>query len=235
MARVPRHRQWTDGLCYHVLNRGHNRDTVFPADEDRQAFLGLLARYRDRFAARLYDYCLMTNHFHLVLQFPDPRALSAFMAGLLRAYVHHLHRRYGFVGHLGQGRFQSPAVACDAYLLSCGRYVERDPLAAGLVEAPWDYPGSSAAAYALGRADGLVAANPWYEALAASAVARQQRWQEFLLGADPGEEVMARAEGPEAIGPAGFAGRIEDRRGRRVGRRGGRPGPVREFPPNLLV
>ena len=231
MPRVPRQRQWTEGVCYHVLNRGHNRDTVFRADDDRRCFLDLLRRYRERFDARLYHYCLMTNHFHLLLQFPDPRALSPFVAGLLRAYVHYAHRRYGFVGHLWQGRFKSPAVDCDTYLLSCGRYIERNPVEAGLVEAPWDYRWSSAAAYASGQADGLLAANPWYEALAASAAVRQQRWREFLAGADPREDAIRCAEG--AVGPEGFNGRLKDRRGRRVSRRRGRP--ATEFRPNSLA
>ncbi len=194
MPRVPRQRQGTEGLCYHVLNRGHSRDAVFLTDADRRCFLDLLARYRDRFAVRLYHYCLMSNHFHLLLQFPDPRVVSPFMAGLLRAYVHYYHRRHGFVGHLWQGRFKSPAVECERYLLSWGRFIERNPLEAGLAEEPWRYPWSSAAAYALGRADRLLAVNPWYERFAESA-ARQQRWREFLVGEDPPEEDVRRAEG----------------------------------------
>lgn len=100
MPRAPRRQQWTDAACYHVLNRGHNRETVFGDDDDRRYFLGLLARYRDRFALRLYHYCLMSNHFHLLVQLPEPKRLSAMAAGLLRAYVHYYNRRYGFVGHL---------------------------------------------------------------------------------------------------------------------------------------
>src|SRR5262249_20639725 len=138
MPRVARHRQWTEAACYHLLNRGHNRDTVFADETDFGYFLQLLARYRDRLGLRLYHYRLMGNHFHLLLQLPDPRQLSAFVAGLLRAYVHHAHRRTGFVGHLFQGRFKSPAIEAQRYLLSCGRYVERNPLAARLVAVPWD-------------------------------------------------------------------------------------------------
>jgi putative transposase len=108
MPRTPRSRQWTDAACYHVMNRGHNRETVFGDDADRAYFLGLVARYKARFPMRLYHYCLMGNHFHLVFQLAEPRALSPLLAGLLRSYVHYFHRRYGFVGHLWQGRFKSP-------------------------------------------------------------------------------------------------------------------------------
>src|SRR6476646_6210342 len=66
MPRTPRRWQWTEAACYHVMDRGHNRETVFADDEDRRHFLELLARYRDRFGLRLYHYCLMGNHFHLL-------------------------------------------------------------------------------------------------------------------------------------------------------------------------
>ena len=112
------------------MDRGHNREPVFADGEDRHAFLNLVARYQQPFGLRLYHYCLMTNHFHLLLQLDDPRRLSALMAGLLRAYVHHCARRHGFVGHLWQGRFKSPAIQCSTYLLSCGRYIERNPVEA---------------------------------------------------------------------------------------------------------
>jgi putative transposase len=176
----PRRNHWTEEACYHVLNRGHNRQAVFDDDEDRRAFLGLLRRYRDRFGFRLYHYCLMSSPVHWVLQLPDPRCLSAFAAGFLRVYGHHVHRRHGFVGALWQGRIKSPALKCEPYLLSCGRYVEHNPLAVGLLTEPWQYAWSSARAHALGVGDPLLAENPWYLGLAASSAGRQGRWQQTL-------------------------------------------------------
>ena len=108
MGRVPRSQQWAEEACYHVMDRGHNRAAVFADDEDRRAFLRLVGRYRERFRFRLYHYCLMDNHFHLLLHLLNPRHLSPLLAGLLRAYVHHFHRRHRFVGHLWQGRFKTP-------------------------------------------------------------------------------------------------------------------------------
>jgi putative transposase len=169
MARQPRSGCWTNAACYHVLNRGHARETLFHDDTDRRYFLQLLERYRDRCQLRLYHYCLMDNHFHLVLQLPDAKRLSRVVAGLLVAYWHHYRRRHGLVGHLVQGRFKSPAIEADGYLLSCGRYVERNPMEAKLVTEPWLYRWSSCRAYALGEADGLLAPNPWYEELASEA------------------------------------------------------------------
>ena len=161
MARTARRRLWTNAACYHVLNRGHARATIFHDDGDRTRFVSLLARYRDRFGFRLYHYCLMDNHFHLLLQLPDARVLSPLLAGLLVAYWHYYRRRYKLVGHLFQGRCKTPAVELEEYLLSCGRYLERNPLEAGLVTEPWQVRCSSSPAYALGQADPLLARNPW--------------------------------------------------------------------------
>jgi REP element-mobilizing transposase RayT len=78
------------------MDRGHDRAPIFTDDDDRSAFLDLIARYADRFGFRLYHYGLMTNHVHLLVQLRDPRQLSRLMAGLLRAYVHHCQQQHGF-------------------------------------------------------------------------------------------------------------------------------------------
>jgi putative transposase len=221
MPRAPRRRLWSDAACYHLINRGHNREVIFADDVDRLYFLSLLARYRARYNFRLYHYCLMGNHFHLLLRLPQPRALSLLGAGLLRAYVHHANRRHGFVGHLFQGRFKSPAVEADEYLLSCGRYVERNPVEAGLSVLPWEYRWSSCRAYALGEADELLTPNPWYEALSPDPGRRQQLWREFLLGEDPKEAAVRREEG--LVVGAGLARRTRRVRSRPMPRGPGRP------------
>src|ERR1700722_591609 len=107
----------------------------------------------------------MDNHCPLLLQLPQARLLSALLAGLQVAYWHHYRRRNQLVGHLFQGRSKTPAVEGDDYLLSCGRYIERNPVAAGLVGQPWDYRWSSCRCYALGVANALLADNPWYQEL----------------------------------------------------------------------
>ncbi|HWG44720.1 MAG TPA: transposase [Gemmataceae bacterium] len=218
MPRIPRRHLWTDAACYHILNRGHNRTAIFADDEDRIVFLSLLARYRQRYAFRLFHYCLMSNHFHLLLQLQSPRQLSTFMAGLLRAYVHHCHRRHQFVGHLWQGRFKSPVIQKDDYWLSCGRYIERNPVEAGLVAEPWQYRWSSAACYAWGTADSLVEENPCYQELAVGKVDQQRLWRAFLVAEDEREDEVRR--GDWAVGDARFRDRMGEVRGRPLRRRG---------------
>jgi putative transposase len=218
MPRIARCWQWTQAACYHLMDRGHNRQDIFSDDQDRAAFLGLVARYCQQFGFRLYHYCLMSNHFHLLLQLRRPGHLSPLMAGLLRAYIHHVHRRHGFVGHLFQGRFKSPAIEADSYALSCGRYIERNPVEAGLVGLPWDHAWSSCRAYALGKVDPLLADNPWYEQLARDAQRRCELWQELVLGEDSREAEVRRADW--AIGTEAFRGWMAQARGRPLRRRG---------------
>jgi len=221
MTRVPRRQQWTEAACYHVMNRGHNREMVFSDDDDRRQFLGLLARYQERFDWRLYHYCLMSNHFHLLLQLADPAQLSGLVAGLLRSYVHYYNRRHGFVGHLWQGRFKSPAIEAERYVLSCGRYIERNPLEAGMVQSPWDYPWSSCRAYASGEPNALLARNSWYEDLGQRPEFRQGRWREFPEDADPSEPVIRRDDW--VVGAAAFRGESQHKRSRAMPRGKGRP------------
>src|SRR5215471_15649161 len=145
------------------MNRGQNREVVFRSAEESSYFLHLRGRYRQRFPVRLDHYCLMSNHFHLLIHWEQAALLSRWMAGVLLAYGHYYHRRYGFVSHLWQGRFKSPAGAVEAYFLSCARYIERNPVEAGLVTEPWQYRWSSCPAYALGVADPLLSYNVCYQ------------------------------------------------------------------------
>jgi REP element-mobilizing transposase RayT len=144
------------GAYYHLMNRGHNREVLFRSDGDFVYFLKLLGRYQGRFGQHLYHYCLMNNHFHLLADCPDPAALSKWMAGLLLSYVHYYNRQYGFTGHLWQGRFKSPVVGVEDYFLSCARYIERNPVRAGLVAEPWAYAWSSCRAHARGEENALL-------------------------------------------------------------------------------
>jgi putative transposase len=143
------------------------------------------------------------------------------MAGLLRSYVHYAHWRRGFVGHHWQGRFKSPAVQTETYLLSCGRYVERNPLEAGMVELPWEYRWSSCRAYALGEPDPLRSDNPRYLEMSPEPSRRQDLWREFLLGAAP-KELLIRQE-DWVLGDEEFCRRAALASGRPLGRKRGRP------------
>jgi hypothetical protein len=113
---------------------------------------------------------------------------------------------------------KSPAIEAESYVLRCGRYIERNPLAAGMVALPWEYRWSSAAAYALGQEDTLLLESPWYEELGASASRRQELWRSFLLGEDAKEEAIRR--GDWVLGSEALCQGMGEQRGRPVRRRG---------------
>jgi putative transposase len=133
------------GFCYHILNRGNGRRTVFHKDGDFAAFVKLLRQAGERSPVRLLAYCLMPNHFHLALWPQRDGELSDYMMWLLTAHVRRYHQHYHSSGHVWQGRFRAFAVQEDEHLLTVLRYIERNPVRAGLVPRAQDWPWSSAA------------------------------------------------------------------------------------------
>jgi len=142
---MPRHpRASQGGFCYHVLNRGNGRQTVFHKDGDFAAFLKLLRQASEQVDMRLLGYCLMPNHFHLALWPAHDGDLSRYIGWLLTAHVRRYHQHYHSSGHVWQGRFRDFAIQDDDHLLTVLRYIERNPVRAGLVERAQDWPWSSA-------------------------------------------------------------------------------------------
>ena len=132
------------GLVYHVLNRGNGRLHLFHKDEDFEAFERVLAEGLERYPVDLLTYCLMGNHWHLVLRPRHDDALSGLMrwVGVTHVRRHHRHYRTRGGGHLYQGRFKSFPVQEDFHFLRLCRYVEANPLRAGLVPRAEDWPWS---------------------------------------------------------------------------------------------
>jgi putative transposase len=131
------------GYCYHVLNRGNAQSQVFHDASDYQTFLRLLEEAIERLPLRLLAYCLMPNHFHLALWPHTDGDLSRWMQWLLTAHVRRYHRHYQSNGHVWQGRFKAFPVQHDDHLLTVLRYIERNPLRAGLVRRAEEWPWSS--------------------------------------------------------------------------------------------
>ncbi|HEV3162799.1 MAG TPA: transposase [Isosphaeraceae bacterium] len=119
--------------CYHVLNRGNGRQDVFHKPEDYDAFLEMIASASARLPMRVLGYCVMPNHFHLVVRPHGDGDLSRWMQWLLTTHVRRYHREYGGSGHVWQGRFKAFPCQDDDHLITVLRYVERNPLRARLV------------------------------------------------------------------------------------------------------
>jgi putative transposase len=145
------------GAVYHVTSRGDRREPIYRDDIDRMAHLDVIAQAMDRFDAQVLAYCLMGNHYHLVL-YTRLGNLSRVMRHINGVYTQTFNRRHGLVGHLLQGRFKAILVDRDAYLLALCRYVERNPVAASLVAMPGDWPWSSYRAHV-----GAQTTPPWLD------------------------------------------------------------------------
>ena len=132
-----------DGFIYHVINRGNGRREVFHKDQDYGAFINLMKGARTRFSVKIFAYCVMPNHFHIVLMPARAEELSRWMQWLMTSHVRRYHRHYGTSGHIWQGRFKSFVIQEDAHLLMVLRYVEGNPVRAGLVKSAKDWVWSS--------------------------------------------------------------------------------------------
>ena len=142
------------GSCFHVLNRGNGQERVFHKDADYAAFLKAIREGDERTPFRLVAYCLMPNHFHLVVWPRRDGELSAFMKWVMNAHVRRYHGHYHSSGHIWQGRFNAFPIEHDDHLLTVLRYVERNPLRANLVERAEDWatgPGPVLAAATIDR------------------------------------------------------------------------------------
>lgn len=133
------------GATYHVTARGNRREAIYVDDVDRLAFLDVLGATLGRFDAAALAYCLMGNHYHLVLTTHSAN-LSKLMRQLGGVYTQRFNRRHDMAGHLFQGRFKAILIDRDAYLLAACRYVEQNPVRARMVDTPGAWPWSSYAA-----------------------------------------------------------------------------------------
>ena len=131
------------GICYHVLNRGNCRKTVFLCPSDYAEFVRLIGEANQRIRMRLLAYCLMPNHFHLVLWPRGDQDMGKWLQWVLTTHVRRHHLRHGTDGRIWQGRTKQFPIQEDHHLLTVTRYVERNPLRAGLVNKAEDWQWSS--------------------------------------------------------------------------------------------
>jgi putative transposase len=132
-----------NGFIYHVINRGNGRHEVFHKDQDYKSFINIMTEAQSRALLKVLAYCIMPNHFHMLLMPNKGRDLSRWMQWLLTSHVRRYHRHYRSSGHVWQGRFKSFIVQKDDHLLTAIRYIERNPVRAGLVVSAKDWRWSS--------------------------------------------------------------------------------------------
>ncbi len=141
MPRGPR--LLIDDACYHVYIRGNHKQSIFKETQDYENYLLRLKKYKSKYGFMLYGYCLMPTHPHLAGEIKNSKDLSLFMHDLNRSYTAFFNAKYKQVGYLWQGRFNSRVITKDRYLIDCINYIELNPVRAGLVNSPIEYPYSS--------------------------------------------------------------------------------------------
>jgi len=134
MPRLPRF--LLSQSCYHVMDRGNNRNIVFKEKEDYFYYLELINKYKKEHPFNLYHYCLMPNHVHFLVQTKKAKDFSIFMKKLNLSYYHHFKKKYGWTGHFWQNRFKSKPVGKDEYFIQCGKYIELNPIRANITKDP---------------------------------------------------------------------------------------------------
>ena len=217
------------GMPVHIRHRGNNRQPCFFADEDRAFYLFHLRRLLFHAACRLHAYCLMPNHAHLLVTPTTVAGCGRLMQRVAQLHAQYINRTYGRSGTLWEGRFRSCIVQFEEYLLACYRYIDSNPVRAGLCGDPADFAWSSYRFNARGAADGALAPHEQYEALGATLGERRQAYIALFAGDQRYwriDEIRKATDGNFALGDERFKRALAAKLGRRV--EPGKPGrPVR--------
>ncbi len=202
MARRPR--VFAPGLLYHVIVRGNQRRKTFRCDEDYKDYLDRLEKYRAKFHVRIYAYCLMPNHVHLLVE-TGSTPLAKFMQGLQQSYTQHFNRSYRKVGHLFQGRYKAIICDRDKYLLALVRYIHLNPVRAKLATRPERYSHSAHNSYLTNGTPKIVEVTPILKLLGG-----KKAYERFVLegiGENHNEAYYA-VEDQRFLGEEGFGEEI---------------------------
>ncbi len=225
MPRKPR--MYLAGVPCHVVQRGNNRDSCFFTDDDYAFYLEVLADACRRYQVHVHAYVLMTNHVHLLLTPQTVDGVSRVMQSVGRRYVQYVNRTYRRCGTLWESRHKASPVEAEQYLLTCYRYIEMNPVAAGMVAHPGEFRWSSYGANAWGKHCDLVSPHALYLALGEDALSRRLRYRELFAGRLPKElvhQIRTASEFSMPLGNDRFRQQIERALGRSIGQaKRGRP------------
>ena len=197
----------------HIMHRGNNRQDIFLNDDDRQRFLQYVGTSLNATGCKLHAYVLMTNHFHFLLTPPNAEALSCFMQALGRHYVRYFNGEYKRSGTLWEGRYKSSLIDSDAYLLTCYRYIEDNPVRAGMVASAEQHAWSSYRYNGLGESDSLITEHLNYSQLAKEKTQRLTVYKGFFseipLKNDEIKLITQSVDRGQVLGKKGFTTMVE--------------------------
>ncbi|MES9902063.1 MAG: transposase [Sedimenticola sp.] len=165
------------GVPLHIVQRGHSHEPVFFEAEDYSAYLGWLKDGADRYQCEIHAYVLMTNHVHILVTPGGIDSVTRMIQYVGRHYVPFINQKYGKSGSLWEGRYKASLVQEETYLLSCMRYIELNPVRAGMVKSPAHYRWSSYRANAQGKENELIKKHRLYQKLDKNAFGRQTAYK----------------------------------------------------------
>ena len=210
---MPRQPRFTiPGIPQHVIQRGNNRELCFYAEEDYRYYLDVLREAIERNTCELHAYVLMTNHVHLLITPSTEFGLSHAMQDLGRKYVRYINHKYKRTGTLWEGRFKSSLVDSNDYLLTCMRYIELNPVRAGIVNHPGDYKWSSFKTNAANKSDEIITMHPVYQELGKDSEKRCYAYRELFrqqLDDKQIDEIRDVINGQLVYGGEGFKEKCE--------------------------
>ena len=181
MPRPPRF--IVPNIPVHIVQRGNNRRSCFRQRRDYRSYLAALRETSASYNVSIHAYVLMTNHIHILARPISEDAISRMMQQLGRKYVTYFNKEHGRTGTLWEGRFRSSAIYSERYLFACYRYIELNPVRAGLVQSVQDYAWSSYRSNAMGEPNGNVRPSPEWLALGKTADDRSKRYRRMFADA----------------------------------------------------
>jgi putative transposase len=225
MARLPR--LTLANHPHHVIQRGNNRQPIFANAADYKTLLDLLEESAKKFEVAVHAYVLMSNHFHLLVTPQTAEGLPKMMQAVGRSYVRYFNDAQGRSGTLWEGRYKSTLIQTERYLLACMAYIDLNPVRAGVVSAPQDYPWSSHLHYLGARSDRLITPHALYWELGNTPFAREAAYAELVQSGVSTVQQAALTDATLrgwALGEADFVADLQKRTARRVSKASaGRP------------
>ncbi len=230
MPRKPRF--FLPGVPVHIVQRGHSREPVFFEDNDYLAYLRWLKEGAERYKVAVHAYVLMTNHIHILATAYDRDGIMRMMQYIGRHYVPYINHTYGTSGTIWEGRYKASLVHDEAYLLTCMRYIELNPVRADMVRSPGQYRWSSYRHNGQGKENELIRPHKLYKALGKTGPGRLEAYKAlFKAHLDKGvlEDIRSAWQTGTPLGNERFRQKLEEKLKCKVGQaRRGRPRKLRE-------
>jgi putative transposase len=215
------------GYPHHIIQRGNNRQAIFAVNGDYEMLLSMLEEHASKSKVAIHAYVLMSNHFHLLATPETEEGIPAMMQSVGRRYVRYFNQQQGRTGTLWEGRYRSTLIQAERYLLACMVYIDLNPVRAGMVRDPADYPLSSHGHYVGRRSDRLLTPHPLYWELGNTPFAREAAYAELVRAGVSDQQQSALTDSALrgwALGEANYVAELQRRTARRVSKtRVGRP------------